>query len=141
MQGTWVRALVWKIPHAAEQLGPCATNTEPARLEPVLGNKRGRDSERPGHDDEEWPPLTATREGPRTETKTQHGQKKKSPPLKAVREFGSFEPGLPVLLGACSKHCAFLHHNPGSVDWLFCAQANQPKFGSVTIEVKEISNN
>ena len=46
-----------KIPHAAEQLGPWATVTEPARLEPVLGNKRGRDSERPAHHDEEWPRL------------------------------------------------------------------------------------
>ena len=64
-----------KIPHAAEQLGPCATTTEPARLEPVLRNKRGRDSERPAHRDEEWPPLAATRETPRTETKTQHSQK------------------------------------------------------------------
>ena len=44
----------------------------PARLEPVLRNKRGRDSERPAHRDEEWPPLAATRESPRTETKTQH---------------------------------------------------------------------
>ena len=43
-----------------------------ARLEPVLRNKRGRDSERPAHRDEEWPPLAATRESPRTETKTQH---------------------------------------------------------------------
>ena len=34
-----------KIPHAAEQLGPWATAAEPARLEPVLRNKRGRDSE------------------------------------------------------------------------------------------------
>ena len=31
----------------------------------------GRDSERPAHRDEEWPPLAATGEGPRTETKTQ----------------------------------------------------------------------
>ena len=61
-----------KIPHAAEQLGPWATITEPARLEPVLHNKRGRDSERPAHRDEEWPPLAATGESPRTETKTQH---------------------------------------------------------------------
>ena len=45
------------------------------RLEPVLRNKRGRDSERPAHRDEEWPPLAATRESPRTETKTQHSQK------------------------------------------------------------------
>ena len=36
---------------------------------------RGRDSERPAHRDEEWPPLAATRESPRTETKTQHSHK------------------------------------------------------------------
>ena len=64
-----------KIPHAAEQLGPCTTITEPARLEPVLRNKRGRDSEKPAHCDEEWPLLAATRESPRTETKTQHSHK------------------------------------------------------------------
>ena len=64
-----------KIPHAAEQLGPWATITEPARLEPVLRNKRGHDSERPAHSDEEWPPLATTRESPRTETNTQHSHK------------------------------------------------------------------
>ena len=63
-----------KIPHAAERLGPWATTTEPVRLELVLHNKIGRDSERPVHRDEEWPPLTATGESPRTETKTQHSQ-------------------------------------------------------------------
>ena len=36
---------------------------------------RGRDSERPVHRDEEWPPLATTREGHCTETKTQHSQK------------------------------------------------------------------
>ena len=64
-----------KIPHAAEQLGPWATITEPTRLEPVLRNKRGRDSERSAHHNEEWPPLATTRESPRTETKTQHSHK------------------------------------------------------------------
>ena len=64
-----------RIPHAAEQLGPWAATTEHARLEPVLRNKRGRDSERPAHHDEEWPPLATTRESPRTETKTQHSHK------------------------------------------------------------------
>ena len=44
-------------------------------LEPVLRNKRGRDSERPAHRDEELPPLATTGESPRTETKTQHSQK------------------------------------------------------------------
>ena len=63
-----------RIPHASEQQSPWATTTEPARLEPVLHNKRGRDSERPAHSDEEWPPLAATRESPCTETKTQHSQ-------------------------------------------------------------------
>ena len=56
-------------------LGPWATITEPARLELVLPNKRGRDSERPAHRNEEWPPLAITRESPRTETKTQHSHK------------------------------------------------------------------
>ena len=46
-------------------------------LEPVLRNGRGRDIERPAHRDEEWPPLAATGEGPRTETKTQHSQKER----------------------------------------------------------------
>ena len=64
-----------KIPHAAEQLGPWATTTEPARLEPVLCNKRGRDGEGPTHRDEEWPPLAATGEGPSAETRTQHSHK------------------------------------------------------------------
>ena len=36
---------------------------------------RGRDGERPAHRGEEWPPLSATGESPRTETKTQHSQK------------------------------------------------------------------
>ena len=64
-----------RIPYAAEQLGPWATATEPAHLEPVLRNKRARNSERPAHRNEEWPPLATTRESPRTETKTQHSQK------------------------------------------------------------------
>ena len=45
-----------KIPHAAEQLGPWATTTEPACLEPVLRNKRGRDRG----------PRTAMKSGPRS---------------------------------------------------------------------------
>ena len=64
-----------RIPHAAERLGPWATTTEPACLESVLRSGRGRDSERPAHRDEEWPPLAATGEGPCTGTKTQHSQK------------------------------------------------------------------
>ena len=48
---------------------PCSAAGEAAIV-------RGRDSERPAHRDEEWPPLAATGESPRTETKTQHSQKK-----------------------------------------------------------------
>ena len=75
MQGTWVRALVWEDPTCREATGPVSHIAEPARLEPVLRNKRGRDSERPAHRDEEWPPLAATRESPHTEMKTQHSHK------------------------------------------------------------------
>ena len=63
------------IPHAAERLGPWAAATEPVRLEPVLRSGRGRDSEGPVHRGEEWPPLAATGESPRTEMGTQHSQK------------------------------------------------------------------
>ena len=70
MQGTRVQALVWEDPTCHGATKP--TTTEPAHLEPVLRNKRGCDSERPAHRDEEWPPLATTRESPRTETKTQH---------------------------------------------------------------------
>ena len=65
-----------RIPHAAERLGPWAAAAGPARLEPVLRNKRGRDGGGPARRDEEWPPLAATGESPRTETKTQHSKNK-----------------------------------------------------------------
>ena len=48
----------------------------------MLRNKRGSDSERPAHCDEERPPLATTRESPRTETKTQHRQKLKKIKIK-----------------------------------------------------------
>ena len=75
LRGTRVRALVWEDPTCREATRPVSHTTEPARLEPVLRNKRGRDNERPAHRDEEWPPLAATRGSPRTETKTQHSHK------------------------------------------------------------------
>ena len=74
MQGTRVRALVWEDPTWRRATRPVSQIAEPARLEPVL-RKRGRDSERPAHCDEEWLLLVATRESPRTETKTQHSHK------------------------------------------------------------------
>ena len=50
------------IPHAAEQLSPCATTTEPEGLEPVLCNKRSHYNEKAMHHREEQPPLAITRE-------------------------------------------------------------------------------
>ena len=38
----------------------------------------------------------------------------------------------PSCLAPFNKHCTFLHHNPVSVDWLYCAWANEHNFGSVT---------
>ena len=35
MQGTLVRSLAWKDPHATEQLSPCSPGMEPTWLEPV----------------------------------------------------------------------------------------------------------
>ena len=48
---------------------------KPARLEPMLCNGRSHRNERPAHRSKEWPPLAATREGPRAATKTRHSQK------------------------------------------------------------------
>ena len=51
---------------------------------------RGRDSQRPAHRDEEWPPLSATGESPRTETKTQkHRQEKKKKSEVKIRKQGN----------------------------------------------------
>ena len=83
----WFEPWSGKIPHAAEQLGPWATTTEPARLEPVLRKKRGHDSERPALRDEEWPPLAATRESPSTERKTQHSNQSIDQSLKKKKEL------------------------------------------------------
>ena len=76
MQGTRVQGLVREDPTCRGATGPVSHSYWAcASLEPVLRNKRGRDSERAAHRDEEWPPLAATRESPRTETKTQHSHK------------------------------------------------------------------
>ncbi|KAJ8790667.1 hypothetical protein J1605_021265 [Eschrichtius robustus] len=42
-----------KIPHAAEQLSPCATTAELLHLEPVLRNKRSHRNEKPAYRNEE----------------------------------------------------------------------------------------
>ena len=76
MQGTRVQALVREDPtfhnYWAWALEPTSHNywahvtqlLEPACLEPVLHNKRSYHNEKPAHRNEEWPPLTATREKP-----------------------------------------------------------------------------
>ena len=46
-------------------------------LQSLCSATRGRDSERPAHRNEEWPPLATTRESPHTEMKTQHSHKNK----------------------------------------------------------------
>ena len=54
--------------------------------------------------------------------------------LKCFENFGSFEHQLPwtPCLVPCSKHCILFHHNPESVDWLYCLQVSKLKFSSVT---------
>ena len=36
------------------------------------------------------------------------------------------------LLCTCNKHCAFLHHDAVSIDWLYCSWASRHKFDSIT---------
>ena len=83
-QGTWVRALVREDPTCHGATKPANHNywarepqlLKPARLEPVLRNKRSHHDEKPAHRNEEQPPLAATRESLRAAPKTQRSQKK-----------------------------------------------------------------
>ena len=70
MQGTRVRALVWEDPTCRGVAGPMSHN-----YWACASGACAPQHERPAHHDEEWPPLAATRESPRTETKTQHSHK------------------------------------------------------------------
>ena len=56
-------------------LSPRAATTEACVPRAVLHNERSHRNEKPPHCNEEWPPLTATRESPCAATKTQHSQK------------------------------------------------------------------
>ena len=76
MQGTRVRALVWEDPTCRGATKPVSHNYWACATGACAPQQEGRDSERPVHRDEEWPPLAATRESPRTETKAQHSQTK-----------------------------------------------------------------
>ena len=38
--------------------------------------------------------------------------------------------------GAYNHSCTFFYHNPVSVDWLYCVQANRRKFGLLTLWTK-----
>ena len=61
LRSNWARALrllsLHSRAHEPQLLSPCATATEPARLEPVLRSGRGHCSEKPVHRGEEWPPA------------------------------------------------------------------------------------
>ena len=46
-RGHWINLWSGKVPHAAEQLSPCFTATEPTHLEPVLHDKRSHSNGRP----------------------------------------------------------------------------------------------
>ena len=68
MQGTQVRALVREDPTCRGATKPVVPQLlKPARLEPVLRNKRSHHNEKP--------PLATTRESPHASTKTQRSPK------------------------------------------------------------------
>ena len=61
--------------HVPRSSWACEPQLLSLRVWSLCSATRGRDSERPAHRDEEWPPLATTGESPRTEMKTQHSQK------------------------------------------------------------------
>ena len=83
---------------APQLLSPRATTTEarapqllkPARVEPVLHNKRSHRNEKPAHLNKEWPPLAATRESLRAATKTQHSQKEINKINKFIKKIAEY---------------------------------------------------
>ena len=83
MQGTRVQAPVREDHAFRGATKPVSHNywahvpqvLKPARLEPVLHNKRSHHNEKPMHRNEVQPPLAATRESLRAAMKTQHSQK------------------------------------------------------------------
>ena len=97
MQGTWVRSLVQEDPTCCRATKPmhhnysscalepashnyCAHEPQllkPTHIEPMLRSKRSHRNEKPMHHNEEQPLFAATRESPRTATKTQCSQKQK----------------------------------------------------------------
>ena len=70
MQGTRIQALVREDPTCRGAPKPVSHNywalvpqiLKPARLEPMLRNKRSHRNEKHTHRHEEWPPLATTRE-------------------------------------------------------------------------------
>ena len=66
--------IIMSITYRWKSWGPASHNywahvlqlLKPARLEPVLWNKRSHHNEKPVHRNEEQPPLAATRESPRS---------------------------------------------------------------------------
>ena len=74
MQGHGFEPWSGKIPHAAEQLSPCATTTEPALQSPRATTTEARTPRAPAPQQEK-PPLAAARESPRAATKTQRSHK------------------------------------------------------------------
>ena len=75
MQGTRVRALVWEDPTCRGATRPVSHSYWACASGACAPKQERPHNERPAHRDEEWPPLSATRESPRTETKTQHSHK------------------------------------------------------------------
>ena len=67
----------WKIPHVAEQLGPCAATIEPGALEPRLLSRRGHCSEKTSDHRREYPPACHNWRKASAAMKTQNSHLKK----------------------------------------------------------------
>ena len=113
-----------KMPHAAEQLSPRASTTEPALLSSRATNAEALELQSPCSTTREatamrslyaatreWSLLAATRESPRTATKTHHSQKE----INLKKEKTSVK-GLPW--GSSGNTCPYNARDAGSVPGL-----------------------
>ena len=108
---------------------------KPMCLEPMLHNRRSHCKEKATHSNKGWPPLAATREGPRAATKTQHSQNNGKNYIFAMWEAENAEsikslPGVKWLLmfaHVTPTYCVrTLEQRMKGVRWPFSRKAESP---------------
>ena len=121
MQGTRVRALVWEDPTCCGATRPVSHNYWACASGACAPNKRGRDSERPAHRDEGWPPLAATpshRNEDPTQPKINKLKKKKKSNWVTVRPLLSLWVSMSsYVVKQADQHCPCHGWCVGELSW------------------------